>query len=171
MDVFESIRSVLAVRAYQDRPVPAEVVQRIVEAGWLTGSAKNEQPWQFIVIEDPEQIKTLAANTPTGPYLAQAPLAIAVLIDRSPYAISDGSRAIQSMILAAWAEGIGSNWIGFMGPDSLKPLLGIPDDLDLLAILPFGYPAKNLGKGRKRRKPLADILHHERFGQKTPSDT
>lgn len=169
MEVFETIRSVLAVREYQDRPVPAATIQRIIEAGWLTASAKNEQPWHFILIQDRELLQTLAANTPTGRYLAQAPFAIAVVIERTPFAVSDGSRAIQSMLLAAWDEGVGSNWVGFMGPDSLKPLLGIPDDLDLLAILPFGYPTKNIGKGRKRRKPLGDILHRERFGQKIPN--
>ena len=165
MDVFETVRTVLAVRAYQDKPIPAEVVRRIVEAGWLTGSSMNGQPWHFIVVENRGTLKKLGALARTGPYIAQAPLAIVVAMEQSPYAVSDGSRAIQSMILTAWSEGVGSNWVGFQGLTEVKALLGVPAEVDVLAIVPFGYPAKTLGKGRKKRKPLAEVAHHEHFGQ------
>jgi nitroreductase len=165
MDVFETVRTVLAVRAYQDKPIPAEVVRKIVEAGWLTASSMNGQPWHFIVVEDRETLKKLGALARTGPYIAQAPLAIVVAMEQSPYAVSDGSRAIQSMVLTAWSEGVGSNWVGFQGLTEVKTLLGIPAEVDALAIVPFGYPAKTLGKGKKKRKPLAEVAHRERFGQ------
>jgi nitroreductase len=84
---------------------------------------------------------------------------------RPRYAVSDGSRAIQSMVLAAWAEGIGSNWVGFAGMPEVNALLGIPDHLDVLAVVPFGYPVHPGGQGQKRRKPLAAVAHRERFGQ------
>jgi nitroreductase len=79
--------------------------------------------------------------------------------------VSDASRAIQSMILTAWSEGVGSNWVGFLGLEEIKPLLGIPDDLDILAIVPFGYPAQSRSEGKKRRKALAEVAHRDRFGQ------
>ena len=165
MDVFETIRTVLAVRAYQDKPIPTEVVRKIVEAAWLTASSRNGQPWHFIVVENRETLKKLGALARTGPYIAQAPLAIAVAMEQSPYAVSNGSRAIQSMVLTAWSEEVGSNWVGFQGLTEIKPLLGIPAEVDVLAIVPFGYPAKHLGKGKKNRKPLAEVAHRERFGQ------
>ena len=165
MDVFETIRTVLAVRAYQDKPIPAEVVRKIVEAAWLTASSRNGQPWHFIVVENRETLKKLGALARTGPYIAQAPLAIVVAMEQSPYAVSDGSRAIQSMVLTAWSEEVGSNWVGFQGLTEIKPLLGIPAEVDVLAIVPFGYPAKHFGKGKKNRKPLAEVAHRERFGQ------
>jgi nitroreductase len=165
MDVFGTIRTVLAVRAYQDKPIPAEVVRKIVEAAWLTASSRNGQPWHFIVVENRETLKKLGALARTGPYIAQAPLAIVVAMEQSPYAVSDGSRAIQSMVLTAWSEEVGSNWVGFQGLTEIKPLLGIPAEVDVLAIVPFGYPAKHLGKGKKNRKPLAEVAHRERFGQ------
>jgi nitroreductase len=165
MDVFETIRTVLAVRAYQDKPIPAEVVRKIVEAAWLTASSRNGQPWHFIVVENRETLKKLGALARTGPYIAQAPVAIVVAMEQSPYAVSDGSRAIQSMVLTAWSEEVGSNWVGFQGLTEIKPLLGIPAEVDVLAIVPFGYPAKHLGKGKKNRKPLAEVAHRERFGQ------
>ena len=165
MEVFEAVRTVLAVRAYQDRPVPPDVVRRIVEAGRLTGSGMNDQPWHFIVVENRETLRQLGALARTGPYVAQAPLAIVVAIEKTRFAVSDASRAIQSMILTAWSEGVGSNWVGFLGLSEAKPLLGIPEDMDVLAILPFGYPARAVGRGKKRRKQLSEVAHRGRFGQ------
>ncbi|HUH98207.1 MAG TPA: nitroreductase family protein [Anaerolineales bacterium] len=165
MEVYDAVRTVLAVRAYKDRPVPPEIVLRILEAARLTASSMNGQPWHFILVQNPDTLKKLGALARSGPYIAQAPLAIIVAMEKSVYAVSDASRAIQSMILAAWSEGIGSNWVGFGNLTEVKPLLGIPENIDILAILPFGYAAKPIGKGRKKRKPLSEIAHLERFGQ------
>jgi nitroreductase len=165
MDVVEAIRTVLAVRSYQDRAVPDAVVRRIVEAGRLTGSAMNAQPWHFIVIGDRETLRRLGALASSGPYVAHAPLAIVVATDKTRFAVSDASRAIQSMMLAAWADGVGSNWVGFGGLEKVKALLDIPAGLDVLAILPFGYPARAVGRGKKQRKALREVVHLERYGR------
>ena len=165
MDVFDGIRTLLAVRRYLDRPVPEEIIRKIVEAGRLTGSAMNLQPWHFIVVQEAATLRRLGALARSGPYIAQAPLAIAVAVERTGYAVSDASRAIHSMLLVAWSEGIGSNWVGFGGLEKVNALLGIPGELDVLAILPFGYPADRIGRGRKNRKPLRAIAHRERYGQ------
>jgi nitroreductase len=165
MEVFEAVRTVLAVRNYQDTAVPPEVVRQIVAAGQLTASAKNEQPWHFIVVENSETLRQIGALARTGPYIAQAPLAIVVVIEKTPFAVPDASRAIQSMILTAWSVGVGSNWVGVLGLAEVKTLLGIPEALDILAVLPFGYPAQATGRGKKERKPLAEVAHRERFGQ------
>ena len=82
----------------------------------------------------------------------------------SQIAVSDASRAIQDMILAAWAEGVGSNWAGFHHLEPVKPLLGIPDEFDVLAIVPLGYPTQTLGKGAKKRKALGEVAHREQWG-------
>ena len=165
MEVFDSVRTVLAVRSYQDKPVPPEVVTRIVEAGRLTASSMNGQPWHFVVVENRDMLRRLAVAARTGPYIAQAPLAIVVVIEKTRFAVSDGSRAIQSMILTAWSEGVSSNWVGFVGMPEINELLGIPDTLDVLAVLPFGYPVQPGGQGRKLRKPLSEVVHRERFAQ------
>jgi nitroreductase len=165
MEVFEAIRTMLAVRRYLDRPVPETIVHRIVEAGRLTGSAMNLQPWQFIVVQDRDTLRRLGALARSGPYVAEAPLAVVVAVDRTGYAVSDASRAIDSMMLTAWSEGVGSNWVGFGGLEKVNALLGIPSELDVLAILPFGYPADRIGRGKKKRKPLRAIAHRERYGQ------
>lgn len=84
------------------------------------------------------------------------------------FALSDASRAIQSMVLTAWSEGVGSNWVGFQNLSQVKPLLGVPESVEILAVVPFGYPAQVRTKGKKNRKPLAQVAHHERFGQPFP---
>lgn len=163
-DVFDAVRTVLAVREYEDRPVPDEVLRRIVDAGRLTASARNAQPWHFVVVRDREGLRKLGSLVRTGPYTANAAAAIVVACERNPYAMSDATRAIQSMILVAWAEGVGSNWTGFGGIEGVRKELGIPEELDVLAVMPLGYPKRKV-VGRKNRKPLSEVASAERFGE------
>jgi nitroreductase len=165
METFDAIRTVLAVRHFKDTPIPEPIVRQIVEAGRLTASGGNRQPWHFIVVQDRETLRRLGQLASTGPYIAQAPLAIVVAMDRNPIAVSDGSRAIQDMILAAWSQGVGSNWVGFNGLPEVNRFLAIPEEVSVLAILPFGYPVEAVGKGQKKRKPLGEVAYHERWGK------
>jgi len=166
MEVFDVVRTVLAVRSFQDKPIPKETVQRIIESARLTASSINGQPWHFIVVENRDTLRALGGMLRTGPYVAQVPLAVVVAIDKTVYAVSDGSRAIQSMILTAWSEGVGSNWVGFIGGlDSIKPLLNIPKEIDVLAVVPFGYPVKKLGRGKKNLKPVSEVSQREKYGK------
>lgn len=165
MEVFDAIRTVLAVRQFQDKPVPEDLVRQIVEAAHLTGSSRNGQPWHFVVVEKKETLHKLGSLATTGPYIAQAPLALVMCMENSPYAVSDVSRAIQSMILTAWAQGLGSNWVGFENLGHINPVLGIPPEIKILAIVPFGYPVASTGKGQKKRKPLSEVAHRERWDQ------
>ena len=166
MEVFEAVRTVLAVREYTDKPIPADAVRRIAEAAHLTASSRNGQPWHFVVVEDKETLQRLGKAVATGPFIAWAPLAIAVGVDReSPYGVSDASRAIQSMVLTAWADGVGSNWAGFANMPAVNEMLGIPERIQVVAVISFGYPKRKLGKGKKTRKPFGEVVHGERFGQ------
>lgn len=165
MEVFDAVRTVLAIRQFQDKPIPEAIVQQIVEAAHVTASSINGQPWHFVVVQDKEMLRQLGTLARTGPYIAQAPLAIVVGMEQSPYAVSDASRAIQDMILTAWAQGIGSNWVGFENLQHVNPVLGIPEEITILAILPFGYPVATVGKGKKKRKPLSEVVHRERWNQ------
>lgn len=165
MDVFEAVRTVLAVRAYRPAPLPAEVVARILEAGRLTASSMNKQPWHFVVVDDRATLQQIAALAKTGPYIAEAPLAVVVAVEKgSRFGVSDGSRAIQSMVLAAWAEGVGSNWVGFRGMDEIRALLGLPEEYEILAVIPFGYPLEPGGQGRKKRKTQDEVISYGRYG-------
>ena len=102
LDAFEAVRTVLAVRAYADKPVPEAALRRILESAHLTASSQNGQPWHFIAIQNKESLKRLGEAIPSGRYIAQAPVAVAVAVSRdSPYCMADAGRAIQSMVLTA----------------------------------------------------------------------
>jgi nitroreductase len=167
MEVFEALRTLLAVRKFQDRPVPAEVIQKVVEAGRLTPSAKNGQPWHFVVVEDRATLQKLGEIATTGRYTADAAFAVVVTYEKaSEFGVSDATMAVHSMMLAAWGEGVGSNWVGFANRfTELHPLLGLPESYDVLAIIPFGYSVAEIGKGIKRRKALGEVASRGRFGQ------
>lgn len=166
MEVYEAVQTALAVRDFQRKPVDDSAILRIIESARLTGSSMNQQPWHFVVVQNRDTLIEIGKLVSSGPYNAQAAFVVAVAIDRSsPFGISDASRAIQSMILTAWSEGIGSNWTGWKGMDSVASLLSIPAELDVVAVMPFGYPARVLNKGKKRRKKLLEVAHSERFGQ------
>jgi len=164
--VFEAVRTVLAVREYQDTEIPDDVLTRTVEAGHLTASASNRQPWHFVLVTDRQRLRDLGGLVQTGPYTASAGAAIVVAYERaSKPGLSDASRAIQTMILTAWADGVGSNWTGFGGLEDVRRYVGLPDSYDVLAVVPLGYPKRAVGKGKKNRKALDEVASAERFGQ------
>ncbi|MEA2636919.1 MAG: hypothetical protein QOH92_3686 [Chloroflexota bacterium] len=162
--VFEAVRTVMAVRDYQDKPIPNDVMDRIIEAARFTASASNRQPWHFIVVRERAHLRELGGLVRTGPYAARAAAAVVVAYPKdNAIAVSDVSRAIQSMILTAWADGVGSNWTGFGGLEGVRKAVGLPEEYEVLAVVPFGYPARPV-KGVKKRKPLAEVASAERFG-------
>jgi nitroreductase len=166
MDVSEAVRTLLAVRQYADRRVSDDIVRKIVEAGHLTASSINKQPWHFVVVQERDSLQRLGQLARTGPYTAQAAFAIVVAYEKdSIFGVSDASRAIQDMMLVAWENGVGSNWVGFGNLDGVAQALGIPDTFQVFAIVPFGYPVRSLGRGKKNRKPLGEVFSRERFGQ------
>lgn len=157
----------MAVREYDDRPVPGDVLKRILEAGFLTASASNVQPWHFVLVRDRDSLARIGSLVRTGPYIAKAAAAVIVAYEKEkgPFGISDGSRAIQSMMVAAWAEGVGSNWAGFAGRlDEVRQEFGLPDTYDVLAVVPLGYPKHRIA-GKKKRKPFNEVVSAERFGR------
>ena len=166
MEVYEAVRTVLAVRNFQSKTVPDDLVTRIVESARLTGSSKNGQPWHFIVVKNHDTLHQLGSLVSSGRYNDQAALAIVVAVDKSSqFGLSDASRAIQSMVLTAWSEGVGSNWTGWVGMSRVAALLGVPDSIDVIAVVPFGYPSQSITGSKKRRKTLSEVAHSERFGQ------
>jgi nitroreductase len=165
MNVFDAVRTVLAVRTYQDKPVPAHVVRKIAEAAHLTATSRNDQPWHFVVVEERETLRKLGSLCRTGPFIKDAAMAVVVAIGDSQYAESDAGRAIQSMVMTAWEEGVGSVWAGWYGMDAVNEVVGIPPEFRVIAIVPFGYPDRKLGAGRKNRKPFDEIVSREKFGQ------
>jgi nitroreductase len=139
----------------------------VLDAAHLSASSQNGQPWHFIVVQDRAKLRRLGELLQSGRYIAGAAFAVAVAVNgSSPYRLADAGRAIQSMVLTAWSDGIGSNWVGFEGTlDPAGPEFGLPPELRLVAIVPFGYPVEKLGRGKKRRRPFEDVVSSESYGK------
>jgi nitroreductase len=166
MDTFQCIRTRRTTRAFLPTDVPEQTIRHILEAGRLTPSARNMQPWHFIAIQDKSLLKQLGALCTTGRFIEQASCAVAVVTDpANSWHEIDGARAVQNMELAGWNEGVGTCWIGSLNRDRIKELLGIPNALHLLTILPFGYPVQPDAPPRRTKKRADEVAHWERFGQ------
>ena len=142
---------------------------KILQAGRLAPSSKNSQPWHFVVIRNKETLRKISELTPTGAHLSKAPLAIAVLMDGAKLPEIDGARAVQNMVLAAWDIGIGACWITNFYEDGVKDILGAPQRMKLVSVIPFGYPTEPKTNRKKNRKALQEIVHYERFGDRHSS--
>jgi len=164
LDTFSCIRTRREIREYLDKPIPAGDLKRILEAGRLSPSSKNSQPWHFVVVENKVTLGKIASLTPTGAHLAKAPLAIAVLMDGAKLPEADGARAIQNMVLEAWDLGIGACWITNFYEDAVKDILGAPQRMKLVSVIPFGYPTEQRAHRKKIRKPMEQIVSHEKLG-------
>lgn len=148
----ETIMTRTSVRAYSDRPVSEATVDTLLRAAMAAPTARNAQPWQFVVITDRAILDSIAANSQNIKMAAEAPLAIAVCGDLSkaiegdgqPYWIQDCSAATENLLLAAHAMGLGAVWCGIYPiPDRVafvSSLLGLPEHIIPLNIIPIGYP-------------------------------
>src|SRR5574340_1573147 len=108
MDIFQAIKTLRAVRQYTDQPIGDECLGRILEAGRWAGSAKNTQPWRFIVVRNRETLARLSACGNYASHLRDAALAIVVVTEPSFRGDFDSGRAVENMMLSAWGDGIGS---------------------------------------------------------------
>lgn len=166
MDTFNCIRTRREIREFLDEPIPDEKLVRVLEAGRLAPSSKNSQPWQFVVIKNKETLNKIASLTPTGAHIAKAPLAIAVLMDGAKLPEIDS--AIQNMVLAAWELGIGACWVTNFYEDAVKDVLGAPQRMKLVSVIPFGHPREPTTKRKKNRKALEEIVSYEMLGERSP---
>jgi len=165
MDAMQAIRDRRSIRRYESKAVPDDKLQQVLEAGRWAPSASNRQPWKFIVVKDGKLRSMLARLATYGSFLAEAPLAIAVVIDPrgSTHPVEDGAAATENMLLAAHALGLGTCWVGSYGStyeERAKESLGIPRDRRLLSLIAVGYPAES---PRSTRVALSQIVCYDRY--------
>jgi nitroreductase len=167
VDTFLAIASRRETRSYRPDPVPDEVVRRILEAGRISGSAANHQPWRFVVVRNRELLDRLASTLFVPGNLAGAPLFVAILVDEHRLGSFDGGRAAQNMMLAAWNDRVGSCPNGFRDCETARDLLGVRRGQNLLVGITFGYPARRRRPerrapeewlGRANRLPLDELV-------------
>ena len=158
---FDVIRSKRDTRAYADRPIPAETLHRILQAGRMAGSSKNSQPCRFVVLRDLQHKQELATCGNFAQHLPSAPVVVAVVLlpDGGPF---DAGRAAQNMMVAAWAEGITSCPTSMHRPDDAARVLRLPPGHRVAITLPFGYPAESApSRPGRPRLPLDEYMHDE----------
>ncbi|HEX2952559.1 MAG TPA: nitroreductase family protein [Bacillota bacterium] len=152
-----------SVRKYEARPVEREKLERIIDAARYAPTARNEQPWEFVVVTEEEMRKKVAESTDYGRFIADAAACIAVLAKDTKYYLEDGSAATTYILLAAKAEGLGSCWIaGDKKPyaDDIRKLLRAPESYRLISLIALGYPAED---HPKEKRSLESVLHWEKF--------
>lgn len=158
MDAIEAIMTRRSIRRYQDKPVPEALITQLLEAAMAAPSASNQQPWQFVVIDDRKLLDMIPSIHPYSQMLKEAPLAILVCGDmrlarHSGYWVQDCSAATENILLAARALGLGSVWLGCHPNDDrcagLRELLKLPEEVIPLALIAVGYPAEEKGPAQR----------------------
>jgi len=167
--VLEAIKKRQSVRNYQDKEIPEEILQQILEAGRLAPSARNTQSWKFIVVKDKNLRNKLVPACKNQEFVGEAPVVIAGCGTNPDYVMSNGEYAypidlaiaLDHMSLEAASLGLGTCWIGAFYQDQVKDILSIPKDVRVVALMSVGYP-KGLGN-KKGRKPLSEIVCYNKY--------
>ena len=172
MDFYDTLKARKSVRAYDSKPVPDEVLARILEAARGSPSAKNLQPWHFIVVRDPAKRAVLAEGM-WAKFLKESPAVIVGCGNKkeSPnWSTVDTTIALQTLVLAATAEGLGTCWVGSFKEETVKDLLKIPEEWDAVCLITVGYErgkkdrARTIASGSKR-KDMKEIVSYDEFGR------
>ena len=173
MDVLEAIKGRRSIRAFKNQDVPAETVEKLIDAAQWAPSAGNIQPWEFIIVRKPE-IKRRLVDVALGQmFIEEAPVVIVVCANeerssqgygergKTLYCIQDTAAAIQNIHLTAYSLGLGTCWVGAFREEKTREILKIPRGIRPVAMIPVGYPAEV--PTARSRKPISQIVHYETF--------
>ncbi len=167
------LRGLRAIREFRAEPVPQAVVDELLDVARWTGSARNHQPWELVLIRDRETLRALAKIGPRARHLAGAPLGMMLVMsgnpDRVEHETFDEGRLSERLLLAAAAHGVGGciGWFDSEEAAGAKALLGIPQERLVRTALSFGYPDPEAQRTHQKppqaRKPVAELVHQERY--------
>jgi nitroreductase len=164
MDAFDAILKRVSCRSYLDKPVPKELLEKVVDAGRRAPTARNEQPVEFVVVSKKDKLADIAGLTDYGRFIANAPACIVVFSKDTKYYLEDGAAAVENILIAVAALDLGACWVAGdkkAYAEAMREKLNVPENYKLIALLPLGYPAKAREPHEKR--PLDDVLHWEQF--------
>lgn len=179
MDVLEAVKGRRSIRKYKDDPVPDAVVDEVLEAVRWAPSWANTQCWEVIVIREPEikaeVAETLPPKNPALRSLSDAPILLVfcairnlsgfkkgeVTTDKGDWFMFDIGLAMENLCLAAHSLGLGTVIIGLFDAKKVESLLGVPDNISVVAITPLGYPQGEVSA--PRRKELGSFVHFETY--------
>lgn len=167
METFLAIASRRDERRTRPEPLPGDVVERILDAGRLSGSSRNTQPWTFVVVETPARVEALADAVYVPGNVRAAALVVAVVVEGKGPVAFDAGRAAQNMLLAAWNEGVASCPNGIADGEAVRAALGLGEHEQPVIVLSFGYPERPRDpqtrpavewSARANRRPLEDVV-------------
>jgi len=177
VDILEAIRSQRPCRQFQPRPVPAEKLRAVLSAARLAPSQGNLQPWRFVVVQDDERKRLLAQACVKGKPVAEAPVVVVAFAVEEDIPVTIGGYisaypldvavAIGHLQLAATSEGLGTVWLVDFHEEKVRAVLGVPEGVHPIAVIPLGYPlepnggAKVLPPGEGRKSPDEIIAYNE----------
>lgn len=168
MTVSEAIRTRKSVRSWQSRAVEREKLDRVLEAARLAPSARNDQEWRYVVVTDPEKRALLGEAAHNQVFVGEAPVVIVACARTDRRLMSCGHLAflidvaisIDHLTLAATEEGLGTCWIGAFDPARVREILGIPAEIEVVEILPLGYPTRPEAV-LKKRLAASEVFHFD----------
>ena len=165
MSILDSILSRRSVRKYENKEIPREVVNQILEAGRQAPSAVNKQPIRFVIVKDGDLTKNFSSAL-FNRFVKDAPMVIVGCADvksflTGKWAVIDTTIALQNMVIAAWSLGVGSCWIGAFEEEKIKQLLKIPEKWKIVALVTFGYPAEE--SKPKKKKAVEELFGFNSF--------
>jgi len=173
MEFYEVVKTRRSIRTYKPDPVPEEALGRVLEAVRVAPSGSNRQPWKFVIVKDEALRKRLVKACGNQGFVAEAPVTVVacgygINYNRGGYMgemsmLIDVSIAMTHLILAARAEGLGTCWLGLFDNEEVKEILDIPDEVNVVAVTPLGYPKGGGFKEPGQRKTLEEITSKDTF--------
>jgi nitroreductase len=163
MDAFEALRDRRSIRKYKPDPVPRELVEQVVDCARLAPTANNVQPWEFVVVTDAGKRQAIADLTDWGKFIASAPVCVVVLCKDTKYYLEDGCAALENLMVAAHALGLGTCWVAGDKKDyagKVPEMLGAPAGYKLIGLVSLGYPGEH---PKRPKRKLSEVLHWEKF--------
>ncbi len=169
MDVFEAIAARYSVRGYKPDPVDDSLLTKVLEAARQAPTAANRQPFRVVVLHTKGREDELA-RIYSRRWFTSAPLVLGFVavpgeawrrMDDKPYDEVDATIAMDHLVLAATALGLGTCWVAAFDPVAAREVLGLPDDVEPIAFTPLGHPEKD--RARTGRRPLEELVRYERW--------
>lgn len=166
MDVIDVLKKRRSVRAYLDKPIPKDILEKIIDLARFAPTARNVQPWEFVVVTDDKILGKIAELAENGRFIISAKACIAVFCSDTKYYLEDGCAATVNILNAATALSIGSCWVaGDKKPYSseVARLLNVPSNLKLISLVALGYPQDKNSFKLADKRPLKELMHWEKF--------
>ncbi len=171
VDLYDILEARYSVRSYAAREVPAEALDRIVAAFNAAPTAANRQPFGLLLVKTAGREQELRRVYGRAWFTAAPLVAVVCAVPGSAWVRSDGKNyadvdaaiAFQTLVLAATAEGLGTCWIGAFDPAAAREVFGLPEGVEPVAMTPLGYASAEARKPPRLRKPLEQIVHHDRW--------